>query len=297
MKNSEREFPGDFTPDEMEFAGLLRQRYGWQMDRCPSPDLLRAAAEDALPAEAARMVSAHVESCALCSALREDLATIQPVGPTPEQLRRVRAGIPRKEKRVAFAWLRPIPVLATIACAALGIWVLRSFISSGNSNSVRNEPKPPAREPEVVEIAIGKAPIQIPDNLLFAYRGAAGDKTPSRDEWTNALAAYAHDDYARAVADLATIERKYPKFADGFFYRGVSLLLLNKNSDALASLQNAVALANDQRLPEARWYLGAALARVGKPADAAQQWQAVCDAHAAYSDQACRDLPRLKLAR
>ena len=293
MKSSEPKLPGDFTPDEAEFARLLRERFGWQMDRCPSPDLLRALSEEVLPESAAEVVSAHVESCAICSTLKQDLGLLEPAAPSNEQLRRARERIPRR--RLGFSgWLRPVPVFAAIAVAALGLWAIRALTGRGGFNIAH---MPPAATPPPLQIAITKAPVEIAPNMLMAYRGQ-GDKTlPTSDEWTQALAAYQKDDFVRAADDLRGIEQKYPDFADGHFYRGVALLLLNRDAEAIASLQKAVQLAKGKRLLEDEWYLGAALARQGRSAEAAKQWQAVCDAHQAHSDVACRDLPGLKMAR
>lgn len=291
MKSSEPRFPRDFTPEEADFARLLRERFGWQMDRCPPPDLLRAWSEEVLPESAAEVVSAHVESCAICSTLKQDLGLLEPAAPTREQLRRARERIPR---RLGFSgWLRPVPVFAAIAVAALGLWAIRAL--TGRSSNIAHTP--PAAAPPPLQIAITKAPVEIAPNMLMAYRGQSDKTMPTSDQWTQALAAYQKDDFARAADDLRGIEEKYPDFADGHFYRGVALLLLNRDAEAVPSLEKAAQLAKDERLLEAEWYLGAALARQGRAAEAAKQWQAVCDAHQAHSDVACRDLPRLKVAR
>src|SRR3954471_688173 len=125
MAKSDRKFPGDFSPEEIEFARLLEARFGWKMERCPSPDLLRALSEEVLPEPAAKMVSAHVQSCSICSVVKQDLTGMDPAAPAPEQLRRVRARIPAR-KSIFSGWLRPIPVFAAVAAAVLGIWVVRS---------------------------------------------------------------------------------------------------------------------------------------------------------------------------
>jgi tetratricopeptide (TPR) repeat protein len=293
MKSSEPRFPGDFTPEEAEFARLLRERFGWQVGHCPSPDLLRALSDEVLPEAAAEAVSAHVESCAICSTLKQDLRFLEPAPPSKEQLRRARERIPRAARGFS-GWLRPLPVLAAIAVAALGLWAIRAFTGRGTPSIART---PPSESLPPLQIAVTKAPVEIPSNMLLAYRGESDKTLPTSDEWPQALAAYQKDDFSRAAEDLGKIERKYPNFFDGHFYRGVALLLLNRDAEAIPSLEKAAQLAKNERLPDAEWYLGAALARQGRTAEAAKRWQAVCDLHQAHSDVACRDLPRLKVAR
>lgn len=299
MTRSSDEFGGDFSADEMDLARTLRERFSWKTGACPSADLLRAAAEHALPEDLQKQVNRHIVECSVCTALQQDLSSLQPAAPDPQQLQRIRQRIPVLKPSVWAGWMRPVPLFATLAILALATWAVRSWSgrNSETTRTVQSQPTQPASTAKIVEIAVAKAPIVIPGNIAMSWRGAVAHDHPSLQEWTSALAPYKNDDFAQASNLLSAITHRYPKFGDGYFYFGVSELLQQKNQSAAQALEAALRFVAPDRRSEAAWYLGAAYARLGQTEEAADRWRQLCDGHSAYSAQACDDLNRLKRAQ
>lgn len=290
------EFGGDFSPEELELAQSLRARQG---SECPSPDLLRATGEHALPDDLQQRIEAHLAGCETCAALLEDLRYLNPAAPNAEQLRRMRERIPAPRKGFWSGWARPVPLFATLAAIAVVTWMARSFFvqRSAKTRAVQSQTAQPSPQPKVIEIAIAKAPVTIPGDIALAWRGKTKARYPSLAEWTSALEPYKQGDFSQAATRLADITRKYPKFGDGYFYLGVSDLMRKEDQAAVSALEAALKYIAEERRSEAAWYLGAAYARLGKTVEAASRFQQLCESHSDYAQQACQNLEQVKSAR
>lgn len=279
----------DLTPEEVDLARRLR------VGNHPSPDLLRAAAENVLPDDIEKQVRKHVSDCEVCSVLQPDLSQLEPREPTADQRRRIRERLPSANsggaKEGHFGRRRLLLAVGVAACIlAAGIsakWLWRPASAQLPS---RPRPASPALFPP---ITVAKAPIEIPAAML-PTRGARNPDTPSLQAWTFALKPYQDGDYARAVRELENVTGKYPRFADGYFYLGVSQLMLQRNEDGVLNLEAARRLASSKRRLQVQWYLGAAYARLGHTAEALKEWHSVCVAGSVDAKEACEAVQKIK---
>jgi hypothetical protein len=212
----------------------------------------------------------HVLECDACRAAVEahlDLAD----GLRRAAPRHVAARPPR-------TWL---PVAAALAATALaGTIVLRDRWTPAPttippSPTVAVPPMPVVDKPDVV----------LPAGEVLVTRGGAG--RAFLEDFGPAIAPYREGDYALAADRLATLADRYPASFEVPFYRGVSLLLLGRASEAVEALTRAEALARGPQATEARWYLSLALARAGRTAEAARRLDALCDGTGPRRDAAC----------
>lgn len=281
----------DFTPEETEMLGRLR------LGSHPSPDLLRAAGEEALPEDIRQEIHDHLRDCELCSILQRDLSQLEPGDPGEEQRRRIRGEVTTNGRRLEKTWSRR-PWRLVLAAGALAIVIgFGGFLMtrSGRVSAPREAPGPTLAISHVPQFAIEKAPIEIPAELL-PTRGARKTDLPSLQEWSLALKPYQEGDFDRAVTKLAAITTKYPHFADGYFYLGVSQLMMRRDADAAGSLKTAGTLASGGRLLQVKWYLAAAEMRLGHKAEALNEWRSICAANSVFGKEACGEIRRLKSA-
>lgn len=281
----------DFTPEEEK---LLRQlRPGTH----PLPNLLRAATENVLPEQIKAEIEKHVSQCATCSVLQADLSDLEPEEPTLDQRRRIRSKLPTgptpaTQARRFIPW-RPLVAAGAIAFIVLvGVVILRR---PHPAPVTRQAAARPAASPKLARLDIIKAPIKIPAALI-PTRGARRTDLPELREWTLALKPYQRNDFALAVTELTAIAKKYPQFADAYFYMGVSQLMLSRNEDAARNLEMAGRLASGTRLLQVKWFLAAADARLGHKLEAINEWRAICDAGSAHAKEACAEIKRLQSA-
>lgn len=247
----------------------------------PAAALLRASAEGVLPADTDSAIRSHLANCAACASLQADLMKLEPLGPSPDQQRRIRARI-IEERRAGRGWAFP---WRAALIGAVAVLIALAFVLTHKTRL----------QPVRLAIAVSKAPIEIPATML-PMRGAPEPGQPNLQRWTVALKPYKDGDFPAAIETLQQITGDYPRFADAHFYLGVSQLMLGKNADASIQLARARELSSGDRRIEAGWYLGVADARLGRTAEAAGLWQSVCSAGGAYSTQACNAIQRLKSA-
>lgn len=285
MPSPPKRFGPDFSPEELEFARGLQRGLGAAPGVCPSPDLLRAEGEGALPEEIGDRVRRHLQSCPACAQLQRDWQQLEPRGPSREQLLRMRAAIPSPPRRATSGWLRWMaPALALAAMAIAAALLVRG---PGKRTTALPQPAQPiASGPRTVEVAISKPPIEIPATMLPA-RGASQGDTPSLDEWARALKPYRDGNLEQAVREMDAIAARYPKFGDAYFYDGAAHLLMRQDKDAASSLAKAEALASGERKAEVDWYFGAAEARLGQLEQARRAWTEACGSHGPYAAQSC----------
>jgi TolA-binding protein len=268
---SDSDVPGDDHP-------LLRQLAS--SGKHPSAALLRASREGVLPAEPDSAICSHVASCPACASLQDDLMELEPLGPSSDQKMRIRARMPVEDRRggrgQAIRWWR-VALIGAVAA----LFVVAAVLTH--------------RQRTPLAAPVSKAPIEIPATML-PMRGASQLGQPDLQRWTEALRPYKNDDFPGAIAALEKVARDYPRFADAYFYLGVSQLMLGRNADAAVQLARARELSSGERRIEASWYLGVADVRLGRTAEAAGLWQSVCAAGGAYAPQACNANQRLKPA-
>jgi hypothetical protein len=270
------------------------------MPRCPSPELVYACQEGALPSELHARVAEHVERCRICQMLREALADVPAEGLTVierDRIRtRVRAGIepPARggwwpEQRVAFG---AAGVLAIIAVGSVTLWQF-------SRESVAPEPIKiagavrPARAPSVLDIE--KRPIPRPaDDLL--WRGAqTDDRDLELQELARALEPYQRDDFAEAAGRLTALTVRRPRSAMAYLYLGISDLFLGRHQEGVAAVSTARRLATgDPELSnDVNWYLGLAYQRLGDRDAARAVFESLCQGRTVRSALGCAALLEL----
>jgi len=281
--------PPDFDPEERELFGEL------QLKRCPDVRLLSAYSEGVLPEELAGDVGQHVASCAICTTVLGDLKAVEPGGPSPEQLRRIRSRIPTDgAAKSAVSWFAFAAAAAAIAVLALVFWLPRRQLKPAARAGTTAPPTEEAKNTIAFQPLITKAPIEIDADTALAWRGARNARRPPFNDWALALKPYKEERFADASQQLARIVHKYPDFADGYFYLGVSQLMLGQNQNAAVSLARAEQLAKGERSGSAAWYLGAAYFRSNRETEAGSQWYKSCHIEGPDAQQACDALARIK---
>jgi len=169
------------------------------------------------------------------------------------------------------AW-RPAAALAAMA-AAVVLWiVLRPALPPSTAPQPRATVAPP--QPRAT---------QQPDSAVDAssYRDLAAISPPvyrpstlrgpgSSPEFEEAMERYVSGDYAAAAAALDGVLRREPGHLRALFFGGVSSLLVGRNEDGVARLQEAIAAGDTPYLEEARFYLAKAYLQRGD-AEAAER--------------------------
>jgi len=107
------------------------------------------------------------------------------------------------------------------------------------------------RPPAWPDLVIPKAPYTRPGE-----QPALRSVEPTAFE--RAMVAYEKNDFATAAEQLESVTRLEPDHAEAFFYRGVSLLLLDKSQDAIAPLKEAIQLSAGPQHESGHYYLALA---------------------------------------
>jgi tetratricopeptide (TPR) repeat protein len=116
--------------------------------------------------------------------------------------------------------------------------------------------------------------------------GAAGGSA-------EAFAAYNAGDYAKAIAAFGRAEKSNPESVVPVLYMGVSQLLVNDDTDAFATLQDASQFEDDRYQNDADWYLAIAALRTHS-AEAQPVFHHIClKRGAAHAAEACAIEKRL----
>lgn len=196
--------------------------------------------------------AAFEEHFLLCEECQEDamLAAAVRGGVTPESPR----------GRVPFARIG----LALAAAAAVAFVFLR----------------PGQVDPDVAALGAVDVP---PVYLGVPVRTAA---SPGDSLFRVGMDAYQSGRYQAALDGLDTALAEGADPAPGEFFRGVSLLLLDRPEEAAAALLEAANIADSPYSPEARYYRAKALLRLGRSADALAELNAVGPTPSAVAEAA-----------
>ena len=293
-------------PEELELSTELTTALGTlrtNATACPKPELLQAARSQVLPAEAAKEVNQHLESCRLCQSVVADLEALD--GPDLNAAGRKRiwkriqqeipdAGTEARVRSWWNLWLRPVPVAAmgfAVLALVVGLRVLREGRTPATTTA-QNETSTAPPTPSALRLE--KAPIILPASTVVVWRGQQDASIKQNKELTQALAPYEADNYAEAAQRLDRLRKKHPRLAEASFYLGVSQLFLNQNEDATKSLKDAVNLADQPLADEATWYLALALCRTGRSELAGSLLDQLCHGGGKNSARACLGIKELQ---
>jgi cytochrome c-type biogenesis protein CcmH/NrfG len=270
-------------------AGLFRPRRAGAV--CPSPELVQASQMGTLPAQLQEHVARHVEQCVVCEALLEALGDPSVGGLAPDERDRIRTRIQTEIARSTPAfglnrlWLTAAAVVAIVAIGSVLVWQSRS----APPQIARDVGKPDA--PSIFQLE--KPAISARTDTDLVWRGAPDFGVT--EDLTRALEPYLTDDFAEAARRLRSLVSRYPQSASGHFHLGVSALFLAADAEAVAALESAEKLANDdaEMARETAWYLALAYRRTGQRERAAGKLDALCRSRSARAGQACAGLSEL----
>lgn len=235
----------------------------------------------ALEEAAESVVREHLVTCAQCRERARYTRTFVNVMCQPPSARPVRFG--------GFSWIltRPAPLLMAAAATvmiALGVaLLLRPPHHPGipPAQEARSSTPPPIRSETPAtnpwkDLVIAKAeyspPVAGPDEMFYRD-GRGGPKTQST--LPLAMEPYERNDFAEAERRLAEFVARNPQAPEAHFYRGVSMLLLNRLSESVAPFQAAIQTGKGAVVEEARWYLALALLKDGQSAKALEQLESL----------------------
>jgi tetratricopeptide (TPR) repeat protein len=169
--------------------------------------------------------------------------------------------------------------LVIVAGAGLLVWREWRVKSPAGRQAQGPSATPTPRVPENPwqDLTIAKAEYTRPktsrEELIWRDGNA---QTPNRPgPFVRAMAPYEQNDFAAAEKQLAQFLEKNPNHAAANFYRGVSQLLLGKLSEAVTSLEAAVAHGDVGFREEALWYLALAHLKAGSHSRALADLDAV----------------------
>jgi len=185
---------------------------------------------------------------------------------------------------------RPFVLATAAAILAAAAWV-----TIRQSAGVSGTPGPP--QPSQVATAVPppapprvEVPVVAPDVALsltaLTWRGRGTENTLLAD-LKAPLDAFRAADYARADREFASLEPRYPRAVEVFFYGGVARLFVNEPERAAAALAHAAGIADDVFAPRVAWYRAIAELRAGRPAEARRLLQPLCRGGGQYGTQAC----------
>jgi hypothetical protein len=175
----------------------------------------------------------HIIACDLCSTTYRVVQDVErgasELG-APVRLR-ARAGQPSNTKWYALA--------ATIAVVVIGATTYRMMVPPPPPQSASAPVASPAPAPSGRErVAIPKAEVRLAAERSLRTRGS-GDEDRFVEDFAAAIAPYREDRFAEAAAALAALTTKYPDAFEPAFYHGVSLLLSDNPTAAIAPLERA----------------------------------------------------------
>ena len=154
------------------------------------------------------------------------------------------------------AWRTPallwIAAAALLLAAGFGTWQWSRYV----------------RDSAWRELAIEQADYPLPPSDGLAERG---ERSGTGDAFAQAMEPYLRSDYATAELRLSAYLRQYPQDSAAALYRGVSLLLLARQLEAIAPLGRAARVGQEPVASEARWYLAQAYLKVADSRAAARE--------------------------
>jgi tetratricopeptide (TPR) repeat protein len=110
------------------------------------------------------------------------------------------------------------------------------------------------------------------DDLIWRDEGP---EPPKLSSFARAMRSYERGEYALAERRLERVLETDPTHAEAHFYRGVSLLLTGRPTDALAPLHAATRHGQGRLREDAHWYLALAYLKAGGPQQAVKHLDVV----------------------
>ena len=272
---------------------------------CPPLALLRAWRQQVLPADLANDVASHVESCALCPTLLNDLEQVVQSAITFAERSRIRRKLPlvALPARVA-GWRWYAVASAVVALVASGAMLavretqhpeeaahIRPplFFAQPAQAHVSETPARTSAAPPVDGSQIAK--LDPPAHLASSPTprdGASAAPEPTPQQLAPAFDAYVRSDYSLATERFSQLAKQFPRAGIPFLYLGVTQLLINDNARALFNLTRAEQFVSPDQKDIASWYRAIAALRTGA-ANANQLLHSVCERkESPYAQQACQ---------
>lgn len=294
--------PADFDDDERAFlegAGAVLPAAG---AKCPAPGVLQAALERVLPEDWQQQVESHVTGCKLCHTLQETLREAEPEPLTALESRRIRSrlslpplAVVRRDKPQSrwSRWWAAAGLAAAGAAAAVTTMVVSNEQPKPRKPELAEvKPSAPSPEPRAVRlqprIPLAAAPLRLPLDALTMRGEEPAAASAYLPKLGDALKPYRAANYAEASTALTALATAYPKAVEPPFYEGVSLLFLNRPTEAVTRLERARTLANEALAGEIPWYLAIAYERSGRGPDAHALLQSICAAPGPHRAEACK---------
>lgn len=280
----------DIDPEEEKLLAQWNRDTAPSNTGCLSAEMVRASVEECLPEPELSRARQHLAQCPMCAALAQDLSAFEMSGPTPLESRRMRAkiGLPVEPvpEQARPWWAKVAPWVLAAGCAALavGVWTRISQPTTGVT------PTAVVKSGSAQRLPVQPAAVRMPLTSLV-WRG---EEKKSTDAYPAALAKalepYGAGKYAEAIAALQPIAAEHPRRAEGHFYLGVSLLMANRDADAITPLENARAALDSPIRSEIDWYLAVALRNSGRTTEAAVLFRSLCDNAGVHQKEACAAL-------
>jgi TolA-binding protein len=178
-------------------------------------------------------------------------------------------------------WRLAAAVLLAVSLPLL-VWQWQQRAPSDQQAKMPPTPSQPRENPwRNLEIAKADYVPAPPDELI--WRDEPGTPTsPKVSALARAMRPYQQNDFAEAEQRLAQFLEKNPKHAQAHFYRGVSLLMLGRTTEAVAPLEAAVEYGQGRVSEEAHWYLAQAYLKADEPSKALEQLDTVIAAKGKY---------------
>jgi hypothetical protein len=285
----EREGLDDFSAE----LRALRERHAAD----PPIDVLRAAREDAVPAEARDRALHHLEHSRWSRTLADGLDQLTPeltAEDADRLLHRIRgrtrtAAAPARFLRwrdaLAFAGLAAVVTLAV----QLPTW--RTAPPAAGPTTTPSASAAAAPEPPAMVLALTKPELKLSFSAL-QWRGSAGDN-PLITDLAPGFDAFRRDDFAETARRLEPLAQKHVGSVEVFFYLGVSRLMQNDLPGARRALETALGVADQAFAPDVAWYLAIAEERSGDRASARARLDRICREGGPRAADACEGARRL----
>lgn len=297
-------------PEELEFLEKLGTSVAEQQALhadCPAPEMLIAAQSGVLPEGTNRSIKQHMQKCALCRVLVQDLLDEEIAVAKPEEEARIRAHVfsvaaasPKaKNATIGAFWLftrRAAPIVSLAAVVLAVLWLgIRPKTPRSAANPVAVEaPPPPA--PSVFQLE--KLPVKLEAGGVLVWRGAPRNKREKyATELGEALGFYNNEDFREAARRLSVLAAKYPRRPEAHLYLGICRLYLQKNAEAVQSLKRAGETARGPLADDAAWYLALAYERGGQKPMVVAELRKLCGGKSNYADRACAGIGELQSAQ
>ena len=250
---------------------------------CPAAEALWSGARGELPGPEVERLVEHIATCGACAELWRLAAEVeQPEAATV---------LAMPERRVR--WRPAMGIAASLAVAAIGIYGARQLMVEPEvPPPVAEGPTPPvAVIPDVLKLE--KPAVKISARHALLFRGETTGSDSFLTDATTAFDLYKADRFEAALPEFDSLARKYPQAAEPSFYKGVSLLMLNRAAQAIEPLKDARPLADEELARDADWYLALAYHRAGQLEQARAALRPICAATGAYAARACTALREL----